>query len=282
MTRLIILGNSHLGALRAALREQPQLAQGTEIAFFGGIAPVFKAMSLSPDLHFGLIGPHDVPAANVEQTKKLFGGTTIDLKNADAVAISGVAWHVWTMVELLGRYIVDGLTDNTTEAGSGEAALRLSRPAFEAVLKALAEASLAPLAWTRALDVPVHIALRAVPPETLITQSKPASRTNRATRHGLAQALQRLETLIVETGARQGLYVRPQPAQTRAVTGWTLAEFQRGAVRLAPGAQSAAGQKPDNEHMNTAYGAACLTDLLNRIETEQRPTGPDLANTQGG
>ncbi|PWE27927.1 hypothetical protein C4N9_13800 [Pararhodobacter marinus] len=278
MTRLVILGNSHLGALRAALRDEPALAQGTEIAFFGGIAPVFKAMTLGPDLRFGLFGPHGVAEANVEQTKKLFGGTSIDLNKADTVAIAGIAWHVWPLIDLLDRYAVDGLTA-TEEAGDN--ALRLSRPAFDAVLAALAEASLAPFGWTRSLGKPVRLLLRPVPPETLITEGKPGTRPERATRRGFAQALSLLEHSLTETGARLGLGVVVQPAQTRAASGWTLAEYQRGAVRLAPGARAAPAQK-DNEHMNTAYGAACLTDLLTRITAETHPSGPDLAPIQGG
>lgn len=252
---LVILGNSHLAALRAAWDAMQSHHPGADVRFFGGIAPVFAAMTLDDSGCFGLTDPGLVAPEDLKKTRRMFGGTAIDLTDAGTVAIAGVDWQVWALFDLLDTFAIDPL------GSGGPDEPRLSAAAFHAVLAALAEAALAPLDWARRIAAPVILMPRPIPPETLAEDGHATgARILRISGRGLGPALAMLEAALIEGAAARGLTWLPQPAGSRAPSGLTAAAMNRGGLRLRRATEGTEAQ--DYEHMNAEFGAMVLTALL--------------------
>lgn len=280
MTRIVVLGNSHLGALRAAWSDLSPSTPGIDLVFFGGIMPIFAAMTLDHNQVFGLHSCEGLPSEQVRRNRRLFEGDTVDLKGADAVVVVGVDWHVWTLIDLLNTHVIDGLD---TEADTSMSR-RLSVAAFDAITQALAADAIEKVAWAARIDAPVHLLPRPLPPESLL-EPGPAGMEHSpqvlaSLKRGFAEAIHQLARALNEAARAHGLMLIEQPAETRTSNGLTAASFQRDGLHLSARADGA--RRPDFEHMNIGYGAACIGALLARIDTNTALRAPNTTVSSHG
>lgn len=254
MMRLAILGNSHLAALRLAWRTLHTQYPGVEITFFGGIAPVFNRMSFDARGRFGLHDADLLETGYREQTLHSFGALALDLSGFDALALCGWRYDLGALAQLADMVDIDGLLTTGAER-------RLSRPAFEAMIRALAEASVPDPAWQERVRAPRFLLPRPRPPRHMLDSgAKAPSLWVRLTARNVAPVLAAMDRALGQAGAAQGWNVCVQPPRTLAACGLTDDPFSINPPRF--GNLNRARPTDDCEHMNATYGAAVLADLL--------------------
>ncbi len=251
MKRLLILGNSHLVAVKAAW--EAAAPQGFAVEFFGAPQRAWTRMTLLPDNRFGVAGDFKRQRQITEQAN---GKATVSLNHRDIIVLVGGFSAAEPIAELLALCDIPGLR------ATGAATL-LSEPLFAKACAALAAAQL-PESDLHTY-APVLMIPRPAPAETCLTS------TNATYQHwhhiaaapdGIATGFARFDAALTAAMAAKGLTYLPQPQATRTAIGLTHAHY------LAPGGGTLQGEEKkrgDHAHMNQAYGAQVVAQLLNAL-----------------
>ncbi|SMX35810.1 hypothetical protein [Maliponia aquimaris] len=259
--KILLIGNSHAAMLIAAHRADPR----------GETLTVFAKPGLEAD-DIVLDGPV-LRAASPEMTERLvLLGTPpqVDLAQADAVVIAGLAPSVFAAVRLAQGHSVVGWP-------SGQAAMAralqpdvaapkrplMSRAAYRAALAALTETSLAArlLRGLRAVsDAPAVFVPQPYPSEAVLTTDGKYPVFRRIAQGGdggaLAEDLAGAHAAVL--GALPGVTVLSQPADTLRHGCLTAEGCMRAAPRLSDSSQQDVG---DVLHGNAALGAQLLSGI---------------------
>lgn len=254
MTRIVIIGNSHVAALKVGWDEIAAEHPDLDVDFFTAPGRWFRRFRLSEGLRFGLT-PEQVaqPDAILDPSGRAF----IELSEADCVVWAGYHWPYDAVADLLCEYDVDGLRET-------KASQILSRPAFDAFCASIAEPLVPPPEW-RDWRKPQLIVL----PAPLRSEDCLKNRSGRFRRFhvlagksaGAREAFLAFWDDLAAVLARHGIGLVTQPPETMLPSGLTELRFTRGARRiLVPDAES-----EDVTHMNGEYGKLQLRAIFARL-----------------
>lgn len=255
MKRLLFIGNSHLVAVKAAWEAVDPV--GFHAEFFGAPQRAWAQMHLLSDNQFGLPADgehkrqHDV-------TEQANGKTAVSLSNRDIIVIVGGFSAADPIATLLADCDVVGLRE------TGAATL-LSDTLFAKACLAMAEAQLPEAGWHNRAEA-VLLLPRPAPADTVLASSYPGyhlwHRLALAP-DGLSDAFDLFDTILTAISADRSLIYVPQLKTTRTATGLTIGHL------LAPGGGVQPGEshkRGDHAHMNPAYGATCVAEILNALQ----------------
>jgi hypothetical protein len=263
--RIIIIGNSHVGALKLGWDLCAGDYPGTEVTFFAVPGSNFAEMRLGPGRRFGLPDGIDPESPALKSTLKVNGATAIDLSAADHVVWAGYEWRQSVLASLLVDHDIDGIR----EAGAGSL---MSRAAFDAVCAAMAANMVPGRAWHDWTAPDLYILARPVPSEDClqVQEGGKRGRWHRALRDGtpFGPALDAYFDAAARVFADRGIVLMRPPVSVRAPSGFTQAHFSRGSIRLG-------NRRPhpdeDLQHMNAAYGVTCLRILFEAFDHRSQP-----------
>lgn len=254
MTRLTIIGSSHLGAIKNGWTQIASDYPDLEVSFFGAPADSFWAFPLTAQREFGLFDPKTVTPERLKLIETTNGRHTIDLAAADKVLLVG--WRVEEIynAQLLSSFSVDGVYP---VAGRP----RMSRNAYEAMCDAVIERHLPAPEWRNWTGPSLHVLAKPRMAETCVTGT--ASRVlpwAQLAREAPGKAvfepyLERFRKRCADIGVSLLL----PPDSVYGASGLTRANL------------SVASRKPgttddfDHSHMNTAYGKEVLRAILPQL-----------------
>ena len=258
--KLCIFGNSHVAALKSALRAHPGRWSKIEVQVVGA----HNELLLDTELRDGALVPTTPEAATA--FGKFGGGAGVDLDGFDALAIAGcqVSAARAAMIHRSCRWVglpsVAELDDAST----------LDLPLVSA---ALARAALDhSLSGTLGLRLARHLRPMTDRPILLLSQPRTNARVltmtteramaqRRAIRAGDAAYLSAMfEEAATRLLAETGVSFVPQPAETIAQSILTRQMYANGAPKLA--LKEGARQPPEDVlHANAGYGAVVLDQL---------------------
>lgn len=267
MTRLAIIGNSHVGALKRAWDASTPRPEGFEVSFFGIPDKQQRYFHLDLDLVYRLrpnMGART--AAVAAMAEKINGATSLDVSGMDAVVLCGAPTFQRQFSEILATYDVDGYR-------AAGAARRMSRAAFEAVCDDFGAAILPSPRWLRAAAIPRRAVLpRPLPAEGAATSAIPDYafwRVLAARPDGARAMVERLFTGMATAHAKHGIDLLRQPAATIEPSGLTAGIYTHGSTRLRAEERH---PEEDISHMNARYGALCLRMVLDWARPEAPAT----------
>lgn len=261
--RVLVLGNSHVAALKAAHVENPGRWPEIAFDFAGGHGPAMDRL----EVRAGVLAAADAETRNAMTA--INGRDHWDLADHDLVVIAGCELGLYRAMNLFRDCCHAGLPSvagGLEQAQTADRRRPLSRAAFAAALDAL-------LADTMALRLALRIgAARPDLPLVLVPQPHPAragraggragrfAAFNRAIRAGDAAVLAAEFAAAVDRVAASlpgGGRALAQPAATTAADIFTRAEFSAGSLPLTRDMRVAHAPR-DYLHANAAYGLLVL------------------------
>lgn len=255
MTRLAIVGNSHVGALKRAWDEMAPKPEAVDLAFFAVPDKLQRHFRLRDDLVYAPRSKmRSERPALVETAEKINGASSIALAGFDAVVLYGGSLLQREFAMVIGTYDVDGYR-------AAGAPRRMSRAAFEAFCDSYAEATLPSSRWFGTRIPRLAAFPRPLPAEGVETRSESLFAPWRAVvarPDGARAMIERLFTAMAAAHARHGIDFLRQPAETLTPIGLTSGEYTKGSSRL----NSERHPDEDVTHMNARYGALCLRSIL--------------------
>lgn len=257
MTRLAIIGTSHVAALKMGWE---RLAPGwpeLEVEFFAARRTVYEAFGFLDPRKYGITDETAFAEVDVARVIETFGRTSIDLSGFDHVLSAGWDIAVNEFVSLLASHDIDGLV-------AGRDRPRLSATAFSAFADAIAERAKGSPGWWHWDRPRIHV-LPA--PRPMVEPSRRLKRRDRpwamlAELSDARSALGRYDAMVEQQLARVGLDFIALPDEVHSEIGVTLPQYTNGAVLIRK--DRAAGDD-DNTHMNADYGTIVLAHALARI-----------------
>ena len=261
MTRLCLIGNSHLAALVLAWRELEPRYPGVSITFFGAKGRHLEGLRVS---ECGLRPDTDA----LRDKLLLFTGgvTEIVAEDYDEFWFVGHEFGVPAIVNVYGANWAEGHRPDPER-----------RPVSDLLFAELADAAL-----RGTLTIELYRRLRQVTdaPVRVICQPAPSvaalrSSDARYCDFWLAEAQGDRPTLQAQTDAAldriadaERIRVSRQPEATRAGPLHSSEAFARGSVRLGEGLATEHGQQ-DCFHMNADYGCLMLEPCLDELVAER-------------
>ena len=267
MTRVAIIGTSHVAALKMGWDRIAEQWPGIDVTFFAAPGKAARTQKLKGRVY----GYHRAKPAPDEIIFGYDGGRTIDLAAFDHVLRVGDTLGEAELSGILSRYAVDGISD-TGEDGAHDTGkpLRLSRAAFDMACASLARASLPNAPW-HDWDAPALTFLARPTPSTKclrVDSDRYDQWRDLAARPD--EYLIAREIYYAHLGhemARVGIGLLRQPDETIAPCGLTDERFGEGAAGMVPGKAL-----PDEDcvHMNADYGARALRAYLTPLTAQPK------------
>lgn len=286
MTRIAIIGNSHVGPYKRAWDVVRDRWPGVTIDFFAAPGANFSHLALTGGRYLapraGLSAGEDRRVRGV--LTRVNGRTEIDLGPAEHVLWVGAGHDIdgttfEAVGDLLGAVVVDGIPRKPRAPGK-TAPVRLSRPALDAALAALAARLVPGPAWRgwapgRLLFSPLHR-----PADDVLRLDSPLGarwrrfvRAGEAGRRGLDLYAGALEAQL----APLGIAMFHQPPATIGRHGLTRGELTRGSLFFSGRPHVA----EDVYHMNLDFGLIVLAALFERLGLAEPSTGEAAARAVG-
>jgi len=251
MTRVAIIGTSHVAALKMGWDKVADQWPGTEVTFFAAPGKAARTQKLKGRVY----GYHRAKPAPDEIIFGYDGGRTIDLAAFDHVLRVGDTLGEADLSDLLSRYAVDGISDEVKP-------LRMSRAAFDMACAALARASLPNPPW-HDWDAPRLTFLARPTPSTkclrIDSDRYDPWRDLAARPNEYLVAREIYYAHLTQEMAKRRIGLLRQPDETIAPCGLTDERFGDGAAGMIEGKAL-----PDEDcvHMNAEYGALALRAYL--------------------
>lgn len=265
LPRVLLLGNSHIGALRLAHASDPERWPDWDVYFLGVLAGSLGQL----DLRDGVLVP-TTPAAQ-SQMKYYNHVNRLDVSGFDAFAIcGGVSWIRAASICADHRSL-----DFPSVIAGDESCQIVSRDFLQTALQQRLAGSSAGRILSRlgVLGKPVMMA-----PEPMLSVDGAADHDRYADYNDLVERgdLAHWRGLYAQAAARSfGLGATvigwPEPALERAA--YTRHELMRGSRRL--GVEDAAHPEDDYEHANADYGLLVMDQIMQAL------TGPDHSALRG-
>lgn len=256
MSRIVILGNSHVAALRAAANAQPGHFPKDKVAFFAAPARVFSKLSLDPKSQkFGCFDKKD--SWRLDLVRQINGDRAIQLRDDDKVMFYGENSPLHKFIELIDGRQIDKFRQT-------EDRLRVSRLAFSAFLDELVTQIVNHSYASKSLDRPCHYMLAPRLPDAIRQDAKTAiisAAWARAANHpeGLKLAVQLFQRRLKEAFVKKGVTFLKQHPATLAASGLTHRRFLESSETLGEGYEN------DYRHMNAVYGRITLDHILKQM-----------------
>jgi hypothetical protein len=249
--RLLLLGNSHLAAVKLGWDARRSEESDVQVSFFGAPAK----WTQHADLTEGTISTANAPLA--KKFVRVSGKQSVHLHDFDAVALVGMYFGFADVLRLLRQVHLF-----TTPP---------LRPKSQLVSKACLEQMFVDfLSQSSAIDLATRIRPGFHKPLLLVPTPLPAERfldapplvgaTSRTFRQSMGELFEIYERAASQTTAKVPLTVVQQPSPTIASTGLTKDRFSQDSVRLL-----GEGHKhPDEDyvHMNTEFGIEMLGAIV--------------------
>lgn len=264
--KLCVIGNSHVGMLRAAVRELG--TDAPELTFFAKAgAGLEKAR-----IRGAVIEAED---RGLRAAQQRFGmPASLDVSRFDAVLLVAGTISVYSALRILQTHRVSCWPSSRRIAASGPGAARpqhmlVSEPAFVAALADEARAGLShrfATAFRRASGVPIFVIPQPFPSERVFETARPQEYGFlRARRDGDGPAIAAClgRALDQAFAGTDGTHVLNQPQDTVAHGFTTGRRFTRDAVRVDGGTPQ---DSADLLHVGPAYGRRVLARVARHLE----------------
>lgn len=242
MTRILVLGTSHMGAVRSARDDIKTAFPMLEVDYFGLPGARFAAGRVDGN---GVFAPDAADVQAWKLSQKINGREQVDLSTYDNVFLIGPKFRLYWLLRTVARY------DIAEWRPAGRPAM-VSEAFLVAALTAQCDNAVAELQTQFGTGFRVAIAPAAYPAE-VVTQSGPHHE------HPFEQMLahpcrDRLYTLhqemIADAVGAAGFGYVPQPVETHAGAFLTRSEYLSGAEDF----RDPSRPLTDKRHMNAAYG----------------------------
>lgn len=261
MTRILVLGSSHVGALRRADDAFRDRFPGVETEYFAVKAPMLRRGKVEG----GAFRPH---IHNDEETgllENLNGRTEVDLGQYDKVLVVGFRAHPLDIVPLFETHAMLG------REGDGRR-YRISAGFVGAWLDEMAADWAQDIEWRFGAAQSCVFTAGPYPAESLVERSDEIALAGRFKAfRDLPEADEVFDrwSLAIETAAgRAGLGYLAQPADTLAGPYATRAQFAQGGTA----ADGEAMDQGDHRHMNADFGLKILEQFaIQHLDQHPRP-----------
>jgi hypothetical protein len=263
MTRVAVVGDSHVGAIKLGWDRLAARHPELKIEFFAAPGSHFNRISMFEPFKFGL--PAESDSGTGARLDKLNGRRWIDLARADVVVLVGRDGGFMAAASLLADHDVDGLPEGRSR--------RLSHAAFDTFCDAIAEQSVPGGPWRGWGRPRLFLLPRTRPAENLL-RFRPKVMELRAWRRlartpgklgaGLALYRDRLEPQL----AAAGIGLLDQPAASLSDNGLTREDMTRGSLRIDG---DDGHSEADATHANAEYGALFWDTYAPRLAHARQP-----------
>ncbi|MGB3313617.1 MAG: hypothetical protein WBB85_04330 [Albidovulum sp.] len=258
MREVLVIGNSHVAALKLGWDMMNPSPAGVSVRFFSAPGQGFSQLRLRGGSRFGAFKGPATPADLVDKLRRINGNSHVDLESFDDILIVGGVFRPNAVLSILRDFDVDEAFD----MGSSR---RLSAAAFCAILHDIAEAGSPWAFWSKLLRPRVTVLPKPRPSETVRTGNIPQDDAVLqflfGTTASVSVPLDWHDDACAAALDRRGIGFLRQPKDTVAESGLTFASYSRGSLRLN-GAEQPAN---DARHMNPDYGRRCLQDYLDHL-----------------
>lgn len=249
MTRLLVLGNSHSGALRMAKDGFAQRHPDVETAFFAAPGAQFLRGRTGPD---GIWRPF---MANDDQRATVMainGSDACDLSGFDAILVVGYRFPPSILAEILLEHEVMGLPFRD----AGSPARRLSRGFVEKTADAVIEAAAQQIERRIGTAHPFILTDAPYPSDKVGTRGDEVGRVMASLQtHPAAAELIALWTeRVAKAVTARGWGFLPQPEHTFSGPAATRAEYAEAPAH----GDGTTSSLVDHRHMNADFGMAIL------------------------
>lgn len=275
--KILILGSSHVAALKAAAEKVLSRYPDVKLDFFAAPGPVYRKFKLAPQERLvGILEDTDAKNDEIALVKKLNGAEKLFYGDHDAVILVGHDIQETLNARILSRFAIDETSHNAPK-------MRLSRSAYLAMLSEIAIGALPDKGWWHS-DAPkifvypaprisedcIHVGTRTVASWVPLVEKKLTT----------PEIFMNYIRILEQTFREIGITFISQPEDSFGETGLTRTDYSEGAIYIRPGDHRT---DYDAKHMNVAFGEISLDRLLHVvtsnpvISTAARPN--DLSST---
>lgn len=263
MTKLKVVGNSHVAAFKGAFLELADELVDTQVTYFAGPQGEFGKFRMMANKRFGY-GPGSLPAGDGKGSlvQRVNGGTETDLSDQDVVFLAASAGSRHNLLSIIARNDIDGLR----EVGASR---RVSAAAFDKFLDMIVEASLPAPGWWNWVGQSVFV-FPAPHVSESFPRDKPSGPDKFASERilakapqGCAEVLKLYDARMIQKFREKGLDYVPQPEETTRDGFLTVEEFRgAGSAKFLDGSSF---PQDDRRHGNARYAETCITPILTSL-----------------
>lgn len=257
MKRIVVVGNSHIIAMRDAWHiikdDYPRL----NLNFFGTSGGIFQHLRIDSEMRFGCVQGVELNPNQLAGLRRDAGAETINLHDADAVIYVGFVSYERPIAKIIAEFNIDGLC-------SGSEGSRMSAAAYRDFVEDVARKAMPAEMWDGEC-IPSLVFVPTPRPSVDCSSGtlpiyegwKRLIARNSEVANSLDVYLDRLEEIFASRAIRM---VR-HPAAALADSGLTRSEFSRGSATFQANIHGA----EDFFHMNRDYGRLQLIDTLSAL-----------------
>ncbi len=264
MCNILIVGNSHVAAVRSAWRELQSEFRDISISFFAAPLNIFSNLTLSANREFGIldVSGYSSRAANIVKQNSE-GYLSRNFNDFDHVVIFGVRWGFPDILKIYSAYLGKNGYEPQKNLQS-----RIERIFLE-LCRDLVQRYIPQTALFECGHPNMHVVPAPRRSERLLPtpsnveqygQRRYASGKylNLCNQRGLKGLIDLQSALFVKAVEALGMRCHPQLTETIGEFGLTKARFSNRPERLLTNLYV----EIDNMHMNSEYGALFLRDFL--------------------
>ncbi len=253
MKNVLLLGDSHLAAIKLAYEATREKYPGISASFLGLRGQHINAMTL----HHGKLWIKNPLARRQIFSNRKAPVMPLDLAGFDQIALFGMGLNIFRLLQIYSRYRSDahGFRD--------EKAFLVSNECFNAASDGYLRMSKAVKlgeALASQLQKPVYLSVQPMPSKS-ITQYPDYASLAKGVEFGDDNSLAGNLENFVKSYSFKGITILPQPPDTLESPMFTRHDYCRGSVRLTNRLDE---PHPDDDfsHMNTDYGIRILEDFF--------------------
>lgn len=272
MSKILIVGNSHVAAVQSAWHELQSFFRDIDISFLAAPLNIYSSLTLSPDRRFGILdeASYSRRAANI--VKQNSGGYLHrDFNDFDHVAIVGARWGLPELLKVYSSYLGNHEHENVVNMQSRLNAI------FLEICRALVDRYFHETSRFACGHPSVHIVPAPRRSERLLPTARNIKRygaqqyatgryKNLCNQNGIRELMDLQSNIFVKSVTSLGITCHPQPDATIGKLGFTDIRFSDNPKRLQP----VKHVEIDNMHMNSEYGALFLRDFLFQTSSAKR------------
>lgn len=258
MTKIQIIGNSHVAALRYGWELISAEFQSVEMNFFAAAGQTYREVSVSRDLKFGLNGFNTKVPQGWNKTREIFGVTEVDLTQADHVIFAGLQIQEHLNIALLNCVSVDGFRPS-------EGLTRISRNAYDEIADSFVNLALSDCLFGSFQLGSLTFIPSPRPSEAMLKPRTASDKAwtdfNKDPKYGAPEMACYFERVTLGLD-RLGYKFCAPPDHVYAANGMTRAHYGVGSLRVD---RNLKHPVEEYRHMNAAYGADVLRHVLTSI-----------------
>lgn len=262
--RILMLGNSHLAAIRSGHALRPKRWPGLQITMVGAKVPTLLDLTIRDDR---LIGTSPAATAAI---RVFTGAPTVDLRTIDAIFVVGAQLALPRLLDLYFQAAWPGLPSVAKAADlSGLKRVLMSRNAVEGVaIRIISQAAALRLAhrFRQSTDIAIHVISQPRTAEAVLKRpakglGRLVSPISNADAAGLSALFEEAAHLAAEN---VGAIYLHQPPETVSQHVLTQTRYTKGALKLRAD-HDRAQPSDDVLHANGRYGRRVLDQISLRL-----------------